>query len=253
MTGGADGMVWAAADLRVVYRARRGKTVEALKGVSLAVKTGRVVGLVGRNGAGKTTILEVAAGALVRFEGSARWFGVPLLNRTVRRRMGYCPAVPALPSSLTVREVLLLFAGLHGLSRSDARTSLEELVYAFQLDSILDQRVSTLSTGNIVRVGLAQALIGRPGLLLLDESFAALDPQAQVGLRTLLRRLADGGCGILVSSHQLDQLDKVADELYLIHEGRVVHHVEDHRPGAPIAGTGVRDLEAFVLSMTEGA
>ncbi|HEX7051024.1 MAG TPA: ABC transporter ATP-binding protein [Longimicrobiales bacterium] len=231
--------------VRVTYPAASRGTdpVQALQGIDLSLRPGVIAGLVGVNGAGKTTILDLAVGSIRPTSGIIRWFGSPVLDRTVRRRIGFCPAVPVIPQDLTLREALFLYAGLRELARNEAARQVAELIGRFRLEPLAAQRISALSTGNVVRAGLAQALLGRPDLLLLDESFAALDPRAQSELRSTLEMVASDGTAVLVSSHQLDQLEKVAHQAYIVHEGRLIRRLtRDEFRKRRVLVLDVRDL-----------
>lgn len=206
-------------------RWRRRCSAPVLRDVSLLVAPGTVAGLVGVNGAGKTTLLELAAGGLRPGSGTVSVFGRSLASssggRTARGRLGYCPDVPRLPRFLTGREALRLLGGLRGLSPGETRRRIRRLSERLSLRDVLDRRVGTISRGGLTRLGLAQALMDAPGLLLLDESFAHLDPVGQARLRRVVREERDRGAALLVSSHQLDQVERMADVLYVLHEGQL--------------------------------
>lgn len=213
-------------------RGKDGGDGRVLRDVSLSLPAGRVTGLVGVNGAGKTTLLELAAGGLAPSEGAIRLPGGRARGPGPRAEVGYCPDVPAFPPFLTADEALGLCAGLAGLSRRGARAARDELAGRLGLEGILDRRVSRLSRGNVVRLGIAQALIGGPRLLLLDESFASLDPVAQRDLREVIREEARRGAAVLVSSHQLGQLEKVADRVLVLRGGEVLGPCDRSRIGS---------------------
>jgi ABC-2 type transport system ATP-binding protein len=130
--------------------------------------------------------------------------------------VGFAPDAPSFPDALTFLEAITLFAALKGISGRDASAAVTPFRHLLQLDEILDKRVGGLSRGNLLKLGLLQAMIHAPGLLVSDEPFGALDPVAQVGLRTLLRAAAARGAAVLVSSHQLDQVAKVADRVLIL-------------------------------------
>jgi ABC-2 type transport system ATP-binding protein len=207
----------------VTYRpSRRGAVpVEALCGVSVELPPGAIIGLVGANGAGKTTLLEVLAGALRPTTGGATING-NTAGRATYRQVGFAPDVPKFPTLLTGREALMLCAGLTGVAAGAAEQKLRALESPLELAPVLDRRVGGLSRGNLQKLGLAQAVLRSPDLLLCDEPFSALDPVVQVGLREVLLAEASRGACVLVSSHQLDQVEKVAGRVLVLEAGRLV-------------------------------
>lgn len=200
----------------------RDPALRAVRDVTMSLVPGEIVGLAGANGAGKTSLLEVCIGALTPSSGQVSWFDETKLTRRVSRRIGFCPDVPSFPHHLSGREVLRLFAGLDGLSRREADRRIDELIAAFQLEDALHRRVETLSRGTVQRLGVMQALLSPRDLLVCDETFAPLDPVAQISLRGILKGIADRGATVLVSSHQLDQLARVSDRVAIMREGELV-------------------------------
>lgn len=242
----------------VTYPGTRGNSGKpALSGVTLRLEPGVVTGLVGINGAGKTTLLEVASGALRPSTGAVRWFGGETWTVGVRARLGFVPDVPGIPPLLTVAQALRLFASLSGMPPATGRIRIAMRLKQLRLDGLADTEVRKLSRGNLVRVGLAQALLGEPDLLLMDETFAPLDPQAQVEARQVIREEAARGAAILVSSHQLDQLEQVADRVLLLHDGVLGPPIEPgefrrRRGGSPDA-VPESSLEAILLGHVDQA
>lgn len=229
-------------DIRVVYpgTGRKGKPVEALRGVSLSLEAGIVVGLAGANGAGKTSFMELCVGALRPTGGQVTWGGRTTCDAGVRKRIGFCPDVPALPQRFTGREVLRFFAALEGMSTAEADARIDYLAERLRLRDALGSRVALLSRGNLQRIGVCQALICKREIILCDESFAPLDPVAQLDLRELLRDEARQGAAVLVSSHQLDQLAKLADEIVIMSHGTITRHLD--RDAAAAKQTIVLDI-----------
>lgn len=210
-------------DVRVTYRKAgiSGGMVEALRGVSLVLKAGAIVGLAGANGAGKTTLIELCVGALRPTAGRVRWGTSTVCNTVVRQQIGFCPDVPSLPPRFTGREALRFFGALDSLSTTEADAKIDYLAERLRLHNALPQRIASLSRGNLQRIGICQALMCKRSVILCDESFAPLDPIAQLDLRELLRDEAREGAAVLVSSHQLDQLAKVADEIVIMRDGEI--------------------------------
>lgn len=196
----------------------------ALDGLSLHVDHGEVVAMIGLNGAGKTTALRALAGRLRPDSGTAEILGhdAAELPRRVAAQFGHVVDAPLVFADLTVTENLRAAARLHGCSAGRA----EELATAARnrlgLDAWADVRARALSQGNRQRLGIGGAAIHTPRALVLDEPTSALDPRGVVIVRELVRELAAQGAAVLVSSHHLDEVSRVADRIVAVHAGRVV-------------------------------
>jgi len=203
--------------------------VRALDGVDLQARAGAVTALVGPNGSGKTTLLLVLAGLLVPDSGDVRVSGFdPVADgRAARARTGWMPDTFGTWDSLTSREVLLTFAAAYRMPAAHARTRVDELLATVHLTEFADRPASVLSRGQKQRLGLARALVHDPDVLLLDEPASGLDPRSRVDLRLLLRRLADDGRTVLVSSHVLSELEEMADDAVFLSRGRTVSSSAD--------------------------
>jgi ABC-2 type transport system ATP-binding protein len=200
---------------------RRFSDVVALDGVSFGVPEGRIVGFVGRNGAGKTTAMRIALGVLDADEGEVRWRGAPV-DTASRRRFGYMPEERGLYPKMRVLEQLVYLARLRGMAKGDARASAGRLLETLEVVGDPGARVESLSLGNQQRVQLAAALVHRPEVLVLDEPFSGLDPVGVDVLSGVLRRAARSeGAAVVFSSHQLDLVERLCDEVVLIDRGRI--------------------------------
>ncbi|MFD2027681.1 ABC transporter ATP-binding protein [Promicromonospora aerolata] len=200
----------------------------ALDHLTLSVAPGRVTALIGLNGAGKTTALRALAGRLQPARGTARVLGHDPadLPSSVAMRFGHVVDTPLVYPELTVTENLRCAARLHGLpTRAAARTA-SAAVAQLGLEPWRLARAGTLSMGNRQRLGIACATSHRPTALILDEPTSALDPQGVVLVRGLVRRLADDGAAVLVSSHHLDEVARVADEVVVLHASRDVGRLD---------------------------
>lgn len=209
--------------LRPLIRTASSSPVTALRGVSFSVAPGRIVGLVGPNGAGKTTIIKIIATLLEATSGQVRLHGADLGKAPVaaRAQTGLVLADErGVYWRLTGRQNLELFGVLAGLSRADARSRAGELLDELDLTD-WDKRVFGYSSGMRLRLNLARALIARPGLLVLDEPSRSLDPLASEQIGSMLRRLAAEGTAVLLSSHRLDEVAAVCDDVVAIVEGQV--------------------------------
>lgn len=200
----------------------------ALDHLTLAVPPGRVTALIGLNGAGKTTALRALAGRLRPTRGTVRILGHDPagLPADVARRFGHVVDAPLVYPELTVTENLRCAARLHGLARQAAASATDAAVGRTGLGPWRHTRAGALSTGNRQRLGTAGATLHRPMALILDEPTSALDPQGVVLVRELVRGLADTGAAVLVSSHHLDEVARVADEIVVLHGGRDVGRLE---------------------------
>jgi ABC-2 type transport system ATP-binding protein len=208
--------------LELIDLRRRFGDVVALDGVSFAVPDGRIVGFVGRNGAGKTTAMRIALGVLEADGGEVRWNGV-LVDADTRRRFGYMPEERGLYPKMRVREQLVYLARLHGTPRDLALRRADELMETLEVVGGPQDRVESLSLGNQQRVQLAASLVHEPDLLVLDEPFSGLDPVGVDVLAGVLERQArERGVGVVFSSHQLDLVERICDRVVLVDHGRVV-------------------------------
>lgn len=198
--------------------------VPVLRGLDLRVPRGAVVGFLGANGAGKTTTIRLLLGLLTPDEGTGRVLGLDVVDDSlaVRRRVGYLPQHPAFPAGMTARQVLRLAAGFFftGPRRAvDARV--DQALELVGLSSKGDRLAAALSGGERQRLGLAQAWIHEPELLILDEPAAALDPLGRRDVLALLRRLRETAT-VFFSTHILDDVQRVSDSVVILHRGRAV-------------------------------
>lgn len=207
--------------LEAVELHKRYGTVAALDGLSLTVQPGVMYGLVGANGAGKTTLMRLVMGLLTADSGELRWRGRPLSARQ-RRRFGYLPEERGLYARMRVGEQITYFARLHGLSRAQAWEAARHWAERLDLSERFDQPVEALSLGNQQRVQLAVALAHEPELLVLDEPFSGLDPLAVDVLAGVLRERCATGVSVIFSSHQLELVERLCDEVGIIAAGRLV-------------------------------
>ena len=204
----------------------------ALDEFDLEVAWGEVVALVGLNGAGKTTALRVLAGRLRPDGGRADVLGhdPAALPTEAARQFGQLVGEPPAYRELTVAENLVAAARLHGLSRADADEATGIAIERFALARWAKRPAGTLSGGNWQRLAVACVTLHRPHALILDEPTSALDPAGVVIVRDLARSLAAEGTGILVSSHHLDEVSRVADRIMVAHAGRIVGSLAPETP-----------------------
>ncbi|MBX6355680.1 MAG: ABC transporter ATP-binding protein [Micromonosporaceae bacterium] len=199
---------------------RYGETT-ALTGFDLTVAPGEIVGLIGHNGAGKTTFVEVVAGLVRPDAGRVTVAGLPP-GRAARRRLGVAPQDIALYHSATVRQNLRLFGALAGLRGRALSTSIDEVAEALDLTGLLDRAVGVLSGGQQRRTQAATALLHRPAVLLLDEPTAGADPTTRRALLEVVRQRAADGTAICYTTHYLPELEDLGATIAVARNGRVV-------------------------------
>jgi sodium transport system ATP-binding protein len=203
---------------------KRFGTVAAVSGVSLRAPDGRITGLLGPNGAGKSTTLRILYTVLPPDSGEARVDGISVVSEPLeaRRRMGVLPHAAGLYPNLTARENILYFGALHGLARAEQRSRTAELLRQLEMEEFADRPARGFSQGQRIKTALARALVHRPRNVLLDEPTNGLDVMAVRTLRALLHKLRDEGHCILFSSHVMQEIAALCDEVVVIAHGRVV-------------------------------
>ncbi len=192
--------------------------VEALLDVSVSVAEGERVALLGHNGAGKSTLMKIVLGLIPATSGTVHIAGAAPGSRAAREVAAYLPENAAFHPALTGREQIALYLRLRGEPAAKAGGLLERV----GLDHAVDRRIGTYSKGMRQRVGLAQALIGRPRLLVLDEPTSGLDPVSRRDFYGILDELAAGGAAILLSSHALTEVEARTDRIAILSKGRLV-------------------------------
>ena len=208
--------------IQVQGLSRRYGATLAIEDLDFQVEKGEVVGFLGLNGAGKTTTMRILAGSLGATAGSARIAGLEISThpRQVQSRVGYLPELPPLYETMTVRSYVRFAGKLKGAAKLDAATDL-----ALERTGTRDvghRLIGHLSKGYRQRVGLAQALVHDPEVLLLDEPGSGLDPAQRQEIRQLILRLADESKTVLLSTHLLTDVEQICNRVVVIHEGRLV-------------------------------
>jgi ABC-2 type transport system ATP-binding protein len=218
----AQGLERTYADLRV------------LAGVDIDLEHGEVLGLLGPNGAGKTTCLQVLSGNLYPSAGVIRVMGVDLLRSPLqaKRSIGYLPERPPLYSDMRVDEYLGYCAQLHRVPWRHRKTAIARATERCGLENRVRQLIGTLSKGFRQRVGIAQAIVHEPDLVILDEPTEGLDPVQLREVRALIRGLT-ADCGIILSSHILPEVQAVCSKVSILRDGRVLHHARLQQASSP--------------------
>ncbi|MHB8612249.1 MAG: ABC transporter ATP-binding protein [Candidatus Dormibacteraceae bacterium] len=204
--------------LRKRYRRRDPWAVD---GVSFALEPGQAFGLLGPNGAGKSTVVKIISGLLRPDEGRVQLFGSDQGNPASRKALGFAPEDPDFPKFLRAGEVLDYFASLLGLDGEERRRRIPETLEFAGLDKERRQ-VRQFSKGMKQRLGIAQAILGRPKLLILDEPTADLDPLGRRDVRALIDQLKDSGVAVLLNSHLLSEVELVCDTVAIMAKGKVL-------------------------------
>jgi ABC-2 type transport system ATP-binding protein len=211
----------------------RGERVRALDGVTLHVPPGAAVGLVGPNGAGKSTIIRLLLGYLAPTRGGVQVGGMLPRDYAERRGVAYVPDRISLPPAWTVRGALHAFAALGEVERPAER--IQRVMRKLGLTELAGRRVSTLSKGNLQRLGIAQALLGDRKVMVMDEGTDGLDPEWVARVREMLAewRRADPERVLVYASHDLDEVERVADQAVVLSDGRVREVVDLRGGGGP--------------------
>ena len=196
-------------------------TVTALDHATFSVRPGRIVGFLGPNGAGKTTTMRCIFGLAKPDGGSITWAGRPI-DRAARLRFGYMPEQRGLYPRMKVADQLTYFAEQHGLGARDAKKAAATWLETLGVADRAGSKLEALSHGNQQRVQLGAALVHEPELLVLDEPFSGLDPLGIETMSAILRARAAAGVAVVFSSHQLDLVEDVCEDVVIIHHGRIV-------------------------------
>ncbi|MHB1488274.1 MAG: ABC transporter ATP-binding protein [Acidimicrobiales bacterium] len=230
----------------IELRRRYGQTV-ALDGLTFKVEPGRVVGFLGPNGAGKTTAMRAIFGVVALDSGQVRWRGRPV-GVAERQGFGYMPEERGLYPGMGAGEQLEYLGRLHGLDSTQARKAAQDWIERLGLGGQERTKVEALSLGNQQRVQLAASLVHQPDLLVLDEPFSGLDPIGVDTISGILAERAQAGVTVVFSSHQLDLVEHLCEEVAIIHAGRLVTQgrVED------LARGGTPHLAVKVTNDAEG-
>lgn len=228
------------------------RIVRAVERLSLAVESGEILGLIGHNGSGKTTTFKLLVGLLRPTAGTVQWSGGRLQSPQQRENIGFAPEHPYFYDYLTVRETLEFYGQLYGVPAFERRQRIARLAIEFQLEQKMDAPVRTLSKGTLQRLAVAQAILHRPRLVILDEPMSGLDPAGRKHMRDLILQLKRDGTTVLFSSHILTDTEALCDRVAILAAGQLREIVDLERAEeAPSAyrivciGTAPRIVEAL--------
>ncbi len=207
--------------LEVVDLVKEFDGITALDGLSLRVPPGTVFGLLGPNGAGKTTAIRIIMGILGADRGQVLYQGRPI-SRLESRRFGYLPEERGLYPKTRLRETLIYLAQLKGLEHKEAATGGDPYIDRFDLAEYAHRNVRALSKGNQQKAQFIAAIVHQPSVVILDEPFTGLDPVNQIMLKEIIGELCQQGTTVLLSTHQMDQVERICDAICLIDAGRTI-------------------------------
>src|SRR5689334_670200 len=200
----------------------RPRPYRALDHLTLEVESGEVFGFLGPNGAGKTTTLKLLMRLVYPTSGRAELLGQPIGDPTAKRKIGYLPENPYFYDHLTAEELLRYFAGLFGYGAADCRVRAARLLDEVGIGAERKLALRKFSKGMLQRVGIAQALVNDPELVIFDEPMSGLDPLGRREVRSLILRLRDRGCTVFFSSHVLSDAEALCNQVAILAKGRLV-------------------------------
>ena len=196
---------------------------QALKDVSFEINKGEIVGFLGQNGAGKTTLMRILTSYLPASSGTVMIDGDDIAKNslTIRQKIGYLPETPPLYENMTVKDYFKFAAEIKDIPVKQRRRQLDKVLEECQIEDVKDKTIATLSKGYKQRVGIAQAIIHEPKLLILDEPTSGLDPIQNLQVRSLIKNLKDQRT-VILSTHILSEIDQIAQRVLIIKSGQVI-------------------------------
>ncbi|MCO4744792.1 MAG: ATP-binding cassette domain-containing protein [Proteobacteria bacterium] len=208
--------------IEVEHLTKRYGTTLAVDDLSFSVERGEIVGFLGPNGAGKSTTMRILCGSLGATGGRAMVDGIDVMDdpRGAKRKIGYLPEAPPLYTEMTVRQYLRFCGKIKGADKP--RDAAEVAIEKVGLTPVAHRIIGNLSKGYRQRVGIAQALVHSPDVLVLDEPNSGLDPAQRAEIRTLIEELAAGDTTVILSTHVLPEIEALCDRVVIIHQGRIV-------------------------------
>lgn len=194
-----------------------------LNGINLTVNEGEILGLLGPNGAGKSTTMNILTGYISATDGNIEVDGLNILKepKKVKKKIGYLPEIPPLYMDMTVEEYLLFVSKIKGINRKDIKNSIVKVIDLVKINNYRNRLIKNLSKGYKQRVGLAEAIIGNPEILILDEPTVGLDPKEIIEIRSLVKELGKTHT-VILSSHILSEVSAICDRVVIINKGEIV-------------------------------
>lgn len=234
-------------DVSKTYRKWGQETIVALENVSLEVDSGQIFGLLGPNGAGKTTLIKCVLDLVRVDQGQITVMGVPATTPAARKRVGFLPEDQQLPEYLDAGQLLDFVGRLFELPASVRKQRTDQLLDQVGLSKRRHTKIHAYSKGMRQRLGIAQALINEPQVLILDEPNEGLDPLGRADIKALLQDLKGTGVTIFISSHVLAEIEHICDRVAILHEGKLLHE------GPVQKLTQDKDLEQSFIELIRGA
>jgi len=194
-----------------------------LKDFNFSVNQGKLVSFIGLNGAGKSTLLKTLVGITKPSKGHITIFGQDLANTSARQSIGFMPESPTFYENISARQFLAAVGGMYGLSKKETTKRSQRLLREVRLSKDDRKPIGTFSKGMRQRLGFAQALIGEPKLLFLDEPLDGLDPLGRIELKKSILKRQESGLTVVLCSHILSDIDQLSDYIGIIHQGRLLH------------------------------
>jgi gliding motility-associated transport system ATP-binding protein len=239
--------------IEVTGLSKRYRDRVAVENLTFSVPEGEILGFLGPNGAGKSTTMKILTGYLPATSGTVKVAGFDVFEEPyeVKRRIGYLPETPPLYPEMTVRGYLKFVASIKGVRRGQLTTEIERVAHATGVSDVLDRLIQNLSKGYRQRVGVAQALLGNPPVLILDEPTEGLDPSQRAEVRQLIKGLA-GQHTVILSTHILSEVTMTCERVLILNQGRMVAF-DEIRNLAHALGGDQTSLEDIFLKLTAAA
>ncbi|MBN2406895.1 MAG: ABC transporter ATP-binding protein [Elusimicrobia bacterium] len=200
----------------------------ALKGLTLDVMENDIFALIGLNGSGKTTTIKILLGLIRPDTGIFRIFGSENVNNDIKRMIGYLPEIPYFNSEFTPGEILRFWGSITGMEKGYLKKRISEVLRYTSLEHVSSRKIKGFSRGMLQRLGIAQSILAEPGLLILDEPMGGLDPKGIIDIRNLMLKLKKDGHTIFFTSHLISEVEKVADKVGMLGDGKILKIVEPH-------------------------
>ncbi|MEW6556660.1 MAG: ABC transporter ATP-binding protein [Elusimicrobiota bacterium] len=215
-------------------RLLKNKKFLAVDNLSFEVADNEIFGFLGPNGSGKTTTIKILLGLLFPTAGECFIFGEKIPSLSAASKIGYLPEIPYLYKYLTAEEILMLYGSISGLTENILKNRIDEILETVKLKTEKDTRLGEFSKGMLQRVGVAQALIHKPQLLILDEPFTGLDPLGLKDMRDIILQLKAEGKTVFFSSHIISEAEKICDRVAIIYKGKLLKIVKmnELKPGS---------------------
>lgn len=233
----------------------RGLKLRAVDGLSLSVQPNQIYGLLGPNGSGKSTTIKIILGLLPPSSGSCELFGRPSAQVSARRSVGFLPESPYFYRYLSGRELVRFYGRVCGVPRRQLAAQVDAVIELVGMSEAAERKVGSYSKGMLQRIGLAQALVHDPQLLILDEPTAGVDPLGAAAIADIIRELKRRGKTVLLSSHLLAQMEGLCDRVAILHRGQLIREgrVDDLVEGPRTQSLVVEGLDAAAHASVEQA